>query len=776
MKNSENRDQQEQKPPSILDQWLSQKGKKKGTSIGKLPEGEKPVLSKGQRRLWFLQSLYPENPFYHFVESLRFRGPLDKELFVKAFRIVTDRHENFRTLFKEKEGTPIQILTEQTLIEINEYQFDEIDEGAREARAKKMAVEMARKPFDLSTGPLIRLGVFKLSLEDHLVIIAFHHIIIDEWSIRILKREVASVYKSLVNHMPVQLTPIAVHYRDFAFWESRQPEINESLSYWQKKLANSPSTLNLPTNFRRPDPPTFAGNYITRELPLKLSQQLQTISKEASTTVFVTLLSAFKVLLFRYSNQEDILIGSPFTNRDKKEFEKIVGFFNNTVVLRSKLSNETPFLDLVEQVKQTVMEAFSHKNVPFDLLVNKVRPERVKNANPLFQSMFLYNKAAAEPEFGQGISLEHTAFDFGVSKFDLTLYIHDGIDKFSALIEYSKDLFEASTIHRILAHWEVLLSNIVKNPQQKIGQIPILPESELNFVLNRWNSSNYPTPNISHIHHLIEEKARKNPNQKAVVYQDEFITYQELINKANSLAAALNSILKTQGQGIGLFVDRSLDLIIGILGILKSGNAYVPLDPEYPQERIKFIIKDSKIPVLLTQSKWAPRLEGLAPQIITFEDTGYSENPVIEMPDKTQPAYTIYTSGSTGRPKGVTISNENLVYSTLARFQYYSQAPECFLLLSSFAFDSSVVGIFWTLCSGGTLVLTEKKIEQDISRLAHLFHKNKVTHTLLLPSLYRVLLKHAPPKVLNSLKTVIVAGRSLPFSPTEGTLHSTSGS
>lgn len=752
------------KKDSLLDRWLNRdKDRDVPKTVEPRPEGVEIPLSPGQQRLLFLQQLYPENPFYNYADSYRFKGRLDVDRLIRSFQLVTDRHAILRTAFPVVDERAIQKIREKAGFEIFRHDLGDLPPAERIEKAGELAVAVAGKPFDLSEGSLMRISVLRMSEDDHLIVLTMHHIIFDKWSMGVLLREVAEYYRALSAGEQIDLSFPEIQYADYAYWKSRQKTDPESLSYWKKKLENSPELLNLPADFKRPQQPTFRGAYLTEEFPNGLSGKLKALCKQTNTTLYVLLLTVYKILLNRYTGETDILVGSPFTNRDQIALEKLIGFFNDTLVLRSDLSEDPTFLELLEKVRQTTQEAFAHKNMPFETLVKKLKPDRYLNYNPLFQVMFIYHDVPKMPYFGADLSVAHEPFDLGVAKFDLTLYISEKDGRISATFEYSKDLFAEKTIRRMHGHLVNLLKGIVEDPDQKVSEIPMITDEELDLI-SKWNDTSQSRPAADSVLELFERQVRTNPEGTAISFQDEELTYEQLNKRINSVANHLVELGLDRKTPVGLFIEPSPEMIVGIFGILKAGLAYLPLDTAYPNERIEFILRDSSASLVLTQKHLlgkfpAGRLRVQAiGEIETAEDTAVPSLP--EKIGNDDPAYVIYTSGSTGRPKGVSVAHENLLYSTAARFDYYPDQPESFLLLSSFSFDSSVVGIFWTLLTGGKLVLTERRIEHDLDRLAEIFSGEKITHTLLLPTLYSVLLENIPESKFNHLKTIIVAGEA----------------
>ena len=753
---------------SLLSRWINRNKENEAVKPGipRKPEGVQIPLSLGQQRLWFLQQLYPGNPFYHYADAYRIHGFLDEKKLIEAFRAVARNHEILRTAFPAVNGQPIQLVHGEAQLETSVHDLCHLPKDQTEAEAEQLAFHESRRPFDLENGPLTRLTLFQLDENEYLAVLTLHHIITDKWSMRLLLEEWAATYRAMCEGQPLPTAKSSTQYADFAHWHRQQPVDFSQLEYWKKKLEGELAQLQLPASRPRPVRPSFRGGFCEMTMPAGLSENLSELARENNTTLFVLLLTAFKVLLHRYSGQADIIVGTPFTNRDQSELEKLIGFFNDTLVLRSEVQGEMMFTELLAQVRQTTLEAFANKNVPFETLVNTLKPERGMSINPLFQVMFLFNNVQLETDFGPDLQLEHAPFDTGVSKFDPTLYVSEDQGRLTTIFEYSEDLFDKKTIEQMQEHWQVLLEGIAGNPKGKIAKLPLLTEIEKQQLLVDWNDTATELPEIECIHHFFEKQVIENPGQTAIVFQDKKLSYKELNDQANAIAGQLLAAGLRPNTPVGLCTERSPEMAAGILGILKAGGAYLPLDPEYPPERLAFMLKDSTAPIVLAQ----PNLEGLVAQAgvktillggSAISPRQHFEQPAVKASDL---AYLLYTSGSTGQPKGVAVTHANLVNSTAARFSFYEGQPGRFLLMSSFAFDSSVAGIFWPLCSGGTLVLPEKRIEQDMERLAEVISKNKVTHTLLLPSLYQLLLQHATLEKLASLSTVIVAGEVCPAS------------
>jgi amino acid adenylation domain-containing protein len=752
---------------TALNAWLNRKKKATTpTGIPKMPTDVPAVLSRGQKRLWLLQQLYPDNAFYQYAHAYRFRGQLNIEHLLASFQLIAQRHEVLRTNFLEVDNQIIQHIRPKAdvpteIIDLQQFTIEKQNE-----EIEKITRQKAQKTFDLTKDILLRITVLILSDDEHLVLLSMHHIIGDRWSLQVLNQELATTYQELQSQGNTTIPPLKIQYADYAHWQQSQPEKAEDLAYWKQQLSGELPILTLPTDAPRPARPTFRGVSTTKVFSSQLSQKIKAFCQQNNATPYTVLLAAYQILLQRYSGQDDLLIGSPFTNRDKVVLEKLIGFFNETLVLRADLSKNPTFLELIQQVKKTTAEALTHKNTPFETLVRELKPERNGTANPLFQVMFLYNTLQDTPSFGEGLQVEESVVDLGVSKFDLTLFITDRGEHLTATFEFATDLFSIETIERLHRHLENLLQNIVQSPEKRIAEFDLLTEKEREQILIKWNETHAEVPENTSIHALFEAQVSKNPNATCVVFENKKLTFQEVNDRANILAKELQDKGVSTNQFVGLHVHRSVDMVVGIVAILKSGGAYLPLDPEYPRERIEYMLADAEVKVVLMQADLVEDFSAKEVEILTFESIEDVTLDALNIDVKTPTnnpenlAYLIYTSGSTGKPKGVPITHANLVHSTVARYHFYDQQPGTFLLMSSYSFDSSVAGIFWALTQGGALILPKKRIEQDIYGLANLISTHQVTHTLLLPSLYDLLLEHAPIEKLSSLNTIMVAGEA----------------
>ena len=594
----------------------------------------------------------------------------------------------------------------------------------------------------------------------------FHHIVIDKWSMPTFLDELATVYKAYSKKEATNLPLQPLQYLDYALWSRNNPVSDKNLNYWKSKLQDY-SSLELPADFEKKGRPSFRGSTHHWTFSDEVKKMVSHFCSQQQITPFVFFLTIFKIFLSRFTNEDDIIVGYPFTNRDHPDLDRVIGFFDDTLVLRTDLSDNPTFSNLLARVRENMLEAFEHKDITFERLIKAVKPHRSLNVNPLFQTMFIYHDAQDLPSFGEDMSFSKEAFDFGVAKFDLTFYVEQRNGELTGEIEYSTDLFDHATIEAWSENFLVLLNNALDLPDTHVSEIQLLRDGERQRIFEMGtNTADLDEQYL--IHQLIERKVQEVPDKVALSFRGMTKTYDELNREANSLAYRLLRLGIKNGQAVGLLSEASFEMIVGILGILKAGGAYLPLDPDLPDNRLQFILTDSGIDLVVLQTEKKNRIqsEHIRKVLIEEVDGNVSEdgNSLHSTPNGESTAYIIYTSGSTGQPKGVRVNHFNLLNSTLARFRYYEDQPGSFLLLSSFSFDSSVAGLFWTLAHGGKLIIPDRRIEQDLEALGELISQSQVTHTLLLPSLYSTLLQHIPEEDLKSLEVVIVAGEICPTS------------
>jgi amino acid adenylation domain-containing protein len=760
----------------LLEALLREEGVEaaKAKRILRRPERGPAPLSFAQQRLWFFNQLAPGSPLYNIHAAVNLTGALNVPVLERSINEILNRHEALRTTFAVVDERPVQIVNEPFKLKLSVISLQKV--GGHEQQVMERMLEEAHYPFDLTTGPLLRAKLLQLGRAEHVLLLTMHHIVADGWSMGVFVRELAALYEAYIGGRPSPLPELPIQYADFAVWQREWLEgqrLEEQLDYWKQQLAGSPPVLELPTDKPRPPVQTYRGAHETLLLSESLSRSLKELSRREGATLFMTLLTAFSTLLSRYSGQADILIGTPIANRTRAETEELIGFFVNTLVLRTRLSGEPTFRELLKRVREAALGAYEHQDMPFEKLVEELQPERSLSHSPLFQVMLDLQNAPMQALELQGLKLTPLEFDSQTAKFDLSLTMGEAETGLSGLLEYNTDLFDAATIKRMLKNFQTLLSSIAANADAPLSRLPLLAEAEKRQLLVEWNDTrtDYASA-VGCIHELFEQRAEEAPHAVALCFGEQALSYGELNERANRLAHYLRRLGTGPEVLVGICLERSIEMVVGLLGILKAGGAYVPLAPTHPKERLALMLDDAQVKVLLTQESLLAQLpEHKATKICLDRDwTMIVEESAAHAPGRALPrniAYVIYTSGSTGRPKGVAVSHSNLAHSTLARISHYDEPVSAFLLLSSFAFDSSLAGLFWTLSQGGMLVIPEEGAHQDPTHLARLIDRHSISHLLSLPALYALLLEQAADGQLSLLRTVIVAGENCPPSLVE---------
>jgi len=690
-------------------------------------------LSFAQQRLWFLDQLEPNSPFYNIPEALRFSGHLDIPALEQGLNEIVRRHESLRTTFRAKAGRPFQVIHPDMTIPLKQIDLRGIPKEDRENEIINIARQEAREPFDLSTGPLLRAVLVRVDADEYVVFYTMHHIIGDDWSSNVLVQEIVISYDACSHGRPNPLPDLTIQYADFAYWQQQwlQGEILEKqLNYWKKQFAGAPQLLELPTDRPRPPVQTFNGSYQTFEFSEELTNAIKDLSTKEGATIFMTLLAAFQTLLYRYSGQDDICVGSPIANRTKAEMESMIGFFVNTLVLRTDLSGKPNFKELLKRVREVALGAYAHQDLPFEKLVDAIKPQRDLSHTPLFQVMFAIQNSPKQAVDVSGMTMAPVESHSGTSKFDLTLFMLEEGKKLSGALEYNTDLFDDSTIVRLLKHFEMLLLGIIAEPEKAINEISILTESEQQQAIVEWNATQVQYPQNQFVHQLIEAQVEKTPGLAAVVFGTEQLTYQELNQSANQLAHQLQKLGVTQENLVGVCMERSLEVMVANLAVLKAGGAYVPIDPAYPSERIAYMLEDSNVAVLLTQERLKSMLPDVGIPVISMDAdwgtiSGESDaNPGINLAGENL-AYVIYTSGSTGKPKGTLIPHSGLMnYLNWCLKTYPIEAGRGSLVHSSLAFDATITGLYAPLLAGRSVYMIPETNDLEIVTTVLKAHKN----------------------------------------------------
>ncbi|WP_144052388.1 non-ribosomal peptide synthetase [Anabaena sp. PCC 7108] len=744
--------------------------------IQPMPPGGQLPLSFSQQRLWFLNHLEGHRPIYNMPAALRMIGPLQIPILERCFQEIVERQASLRTTFPLVDGIPVQKIAERLVCSLPVIDLQSLSGDEQAIAVQHHISEVACGSFSLDREPLLRLKLLCLARQSYILVVVMHHIIADGWSIGVMIRELSTLYQTFLVEANSPLAPLPIQYVDFAAWQQQLLE-NEQLAaqvdYWKQQLADATNILDLPTDYPRPPVQTFRGGQESFELSPALTAQLHDLARQSGATVFMVLFTAFVSLLYRYSGQEDILVGSPVANRNRQELEDIIGFFVNTLVLRTHLFDQLSFQELLTQVKQTCLEAYAHQDIPFEKLVEILKPERSLSHNPLFQVMFVFQNAPREQLNLSDVTLDWLEVDTATTKFDLTLIMEERGSQLVGTIEYSQDLYNRTTIQRLIGHLQTLLSEMVIAPQQMVATAKILSPTEEQQILQEWNFTPSTFNLVQCIHQLFEEQVTKTPDRVALELGDEHLTYRELNSRANQLAHYLRQLQVQPDEPVGLCVSRSLSGFVGLLGILKAGGAYVPLDPTYPPERLAFSIQDAKVKVLVTETDVASALPSSTFEIVYLDrDRSDIAQQSVDNPECPATgenlAYIIYTSGSTGIPKGVAMQHQSLI--NLISWQIENVTAPSSARTAQFAslsFDVSVQETFATWCEGGTLVLVPEQTRRDPTLLLRFLSdagiKRFFAPYVVLQQLAEVAIERD--QVPKGLQDLITAGEQLCITP-----------
>ncbi len=659
-------------------------------------------LSFSQEGLWFLEQLTPGSAAYNVPIALPLSGPIDVTTLERSLNEVLRRHEALRTTFQLVDGEPAQIVGAPAWFTLPLVDLRQLPKGERDQEAERLIAEEAGRPFDLARGPLFRARLLQLQDDRYRLLVNLHHIVSDGWSLGVLARELEALYQAYAAGEESPLPALPVQYGDYARWQRAYLQgdvLEQQLSYWRRALGGDLAPPELPTDRPRPAEPTLRGAVKRFEIEPALWERLTALSRREGVTLYMTLLAAFDVLLHRYSGQTDIVVGTPVAGRNREEVEGLIGLFVNTLVLRTDLSGDPTFRALLQRVREVALEGFAHQDVPFELVVRELHPQRDIHQSPLFQVMFAYEKVGLNP----------LTVGTGATHFDLTVFCWEHADRLTGLFEYSTDLFEAATIERMIGHLLTLLAGAAANPDARLSELPLLTAPERHQLLVTWNATETAYPRERCVHELFAARASATPDAIAVVSEGESLTYRELDERSNQLAHYLQELGVGPDVLVGICVERSPELVVGLLGILKAGGAYLPLDPAYPKERLAFMLDDARVPVVLTQQALVDCLPAYSGPVVCLDvapivgagDT--SPLPTTSSPDNL--VYVMYTSGSTGTPKGVAVPHRAVVRLVVGADYVTLDQHEVLLQLAPISFDAATFEIWGSLLNGARLVL-----------------------------------------------------------------------
>jgi amino acid adenylation domain-containing protein len=744
----------------------------KGQAISRRDASAPCPLSFAQQRLWFLDQFEPNSPVYNVVKAVKVQGALDVAALQQALEAIVVRHEVLRTRFAAENGTPVQVISAPVPVPLSVSELGALPAAEREVEMYQQLAREVRRPFDLARDVLLRAALFELSSAEHMLLLTMGHIASDAWSMSVLVRELGALYRAFARREPPALPALPIQYADYAVWQRQwlQGEVLETqLAYWRRQLGGAPTNLELPTDRPRPAVQSHRGARYPLAISARVTQGLKALSRQEGVTLFMTLLAAWQLLLHRYTGQADISVGSPIAGRTRVETEPLIGFFVNTLVLRTDLSGNPTFRELLQRVRQVAMEAYARQDIPFEKLVAELQPERTLSHSLLFQVLFAFQNVPRQPLELSGVVVTPVEVDRGTAKFDLSLYLWETDGGLKGTIEYNTDLFDQSTIARLVGHFSTMLEGIAAVPEQRLAEVPVLTAAERRQVLVEWNATRAEYPRQACLHDLVGAQAQQTPEQIAVVYDGASLSYRQLNARANQLAHYLQRQGVRPERLVGICIERGLDMVVGLLGILKAGGVYLPLDPSYPWERLQFMLEDAGVSVILTQRAVMETLPTHQAQVICL-DTDWEhiaveseETPVNDVASHNL-AYVIYTSGSTGRPKGVLGLYQGMVNRLHWMWERYPFAPgEVCCQKTSLSFVDSVCEIFGPLLQGIPTVIIPDDVLKDPQRLVQTLEVYRVTRVVLVPSLLQVLLDAVPEldKCLPHLQYWITSGEAL---------------
>jgi amino acid adenylation domain-containing protein len=763
---------------ALLEARLKQKGLRAPQSPDIIPRRKERdsiycPASIDQERLWFIEQLQPGNTAYNIFTASRIRGLLNVEVMERVVNELIQRHEAFRTTLQAVDGLPVQVIAPELKLELTPVDLQSLQTEERYAEALRLTTEDFARPFDLAKGPLVRVGLLRLAEDDHVLYVNMHHTITDRWSGAVFEKELVILYQAFAMGQPSPLPELPIQFADYAVWQRERMHsetYQNELAYWKKRLTGAPFVIDFPTDYPRPPIQNFNGERVYVNYPRSLLDGLKELSRREGVTMFMTIMAAYNILLYRYTRQEDILVSAPIGNRIRPETENIVGYLLNLLILRTNLSGDPTFRELLKQEQEECIGAFAHQELPFGKLVQELKPKQDPSRNPIAQVAFLYLDfpETTSMEF-LGLTARHIDIDNGASRFDITLSMTETSEGFTVSIEYITDLFSRERMERMAQHLETLLGAIIANPDARISQLPLLSTEETRQLLDEWNDTATTFPQTSPVPDLFESHAARQPDATALIWEDERVSYGELNRRANQFAGRLRSLGVGPGMKVGVLLERSPEMIAALLGTLKAGGVYVPLDPQYPRERLGFMMKDACVSVLITRAGLHEKLPPHQAVIVDLETSraGIEQESVENLNlriDPEQVAYIIYTSGSTGRPKGVLVEHRQLLNTLQASEAALNFThDDCMPCLAPFSFDISLFELLIPLVTGGRCLLASSRDALDASAAARVLDEATVIHAV--PTLMRRLISFAVENRAGNyarLRHLLVGGDAVP--------------
>jgi len=732
-------------------------------------------LSLAQQRLWFLSQMEPDSPAYNISIALRINGHMNVNALEGSIGEILRRHEVLRSVFSAVNDEPVQMINPAAVFTLQQLDISNLPEQQREPEAKMLAQEELSRVFNLEAGPLLRAVLARLKPQEHILILTVHHIVYDAWSAGILYRELSACYEAFAKGIPASLPELPMQYAKYALWQRtwlHGGKMEEQIRFWKEQLRDI-TPLDLPADRPRPEVQTFNGARHVFMLPADVTETLRALSIREQSTLFMTFLAAFQVVLHRYTGQSDIAIGIPIANRNLASIEGLIGFFVNTLVIRTDTSGNPAFRELLARVRKVLLDAYSHQDLPFEKLVEELKPRRDLSRNPLFQVLFTLQNALVSNLELAGLTVSRMELEDTRTRFDLEVHLSEEAEGLRGAFIYNTDLFDAATISRMAGHYQMILKGIAAGPDQRLSELPMLTDTERLQLLVEWNDTRMDYPRETCVHNLFQTQAERTPEALAVIFGDDHLTYRGLNDKANRLAR----FLRNEGAGpevlVAICVERSVEMVICVMGVLKAGGAYVPLDPEYPKERLGFMMEDSGALLLLTQTSLAEKLPENKANVISLDQAWKviekeSTRNLSETVSSGNLAYVLYTSGSTGRPKGVAMEHRPLCNLISWQISASSSSPGAKTLqFAPLSFDVSFQEIFSTLCSGGTLMIAPARMRRDPVSLIRYLEKESIGRIFLpfvaLLQLAEVSESHEI--FPHGLREVITAGEQLRITP-----------